>query len=91
MFCQNLFAVNDTTVSRCAAWVTFKAKFMDAGMAAKNGLMAAILAGRGFTGRADIFDTDFLDNICTRKADIEKLLERLYGPLASMNFALNVI
>ncbi|RHT43981.1 MmgE/PrpD family protein [Clostridium sp. AM30-24] len=56
------------------------AKPMAAGMAAKNGLMAAILAGRGFTGRADIFDTDFLDNICTRKADIEKLLERLYGP-----------
>ena len=36
------------------------AKPMAAGMAAKNGLMAAILAGRGFTGRADIFDTDFL-------------------------------
>lgn len=55
------------------------AKPMAAGMAAKNGLMAAILASRGFTGRADIFDTDFLDNICTRKADTEKMLERLYG------------
>lgn len=54
-------------------------KAMTAGMAAKNGLMAAILAGRGFTGRADIFDTDFLDNICTRKADTGKMLERLYG------------
>lgn len=55
------------------------AKPMAAGMAAKNGLMAAILASRGFTGRSDIFDTDFLDNICTRKADTEKMLERLYG------------
>lgn len=55
------------------------AKPMAAGMAARNGLMAAILAKRGFTGRADIFDTDFLENIAAKKADTEKMLERLYG------------
>ena len=56
-------------------------KPMAAGMAAKNGLMAAILASRGFTGRADIFDTDFLDLMATKKVDREKILERLNGPL----------
>lgn len=55
------------------------AKPMTAGLAAKNGLMAAMLAGRGFTGRADIFDTDFLDNISGKKAEKEKITERLYG------------
>lgn len=55
------------------------AKPMAAGMAAKNGLMAAILAGRGFTGRADIFDTDFLDNISAKKVDREQITKRLYG------------
>lgn len=54
-------------------------KPMAAGMAAKNGLMAAILAKRGFTGRADIFDTDFLDNISTKKADKSRILERMNG------------
>lgn len=57
------------------------AKPMAAGMAAKNGLMAAILAGRGFTGRADIFDTDFLDNIAAKKADIDGMVRRLSGTL----------
>ena len=56
-------------------------KPMTAGMAAKNGLMAAILASRGFTGRADIFDTDFLDHISAKQADKETIAKRLYGPL----------
>ncbi|MBQ7796675.1 MAG: MmgE/PrpD family protein [Lachnospiraceae bacterium] len=55
------------------------AKPMAAGMAAKNGVMAAILASRGFTGRADIFDTDFLDNIATKKVDLNQIIERLKG------------
>ncbi len=57
------------------------AKPMAAGMAAKNGLLAAILAGRGFTGREDVFDTDFLDNISAKKVDLSQIKERLYGPL----------
>mgnify|MGYP003223312609 FL=1 len=56
------------------------AKPMAAGMAAKNGLMAAILARRGFTGKTNIFDTDFLDNIAAGKADLNQITERLYGP-----------
>ena len=55
-------------------------KPMAAGMAAKNGLMAAILASRGFTGNQEIFDSDFLDNIATKKVNPDKILERLYGP-----------
>lgn len=55
------------------------AKPMAAGMAAKNGLTAAILAKKGFTGRQDIFDTDFLDHIAAKKAETEKITERLYG------------
>lgn len=57
------------------------AKPMAAGMAAKNGLMAAILAKRGFTGKAGIFDTDFLDNIATKSVDKEAIIKRLYGSL----------
>ena len=56
------------------------AKPMAAGMAAKNGLMAALLAKKGFTGRADLFDTDFLNNL-SANASAEKMMERLYGPL----------
>lgn len=55
------------------------AKPMAAGMAARNGVLAAMLAGRGFTGRADIFDTDFLDNIATKKVDTDQIIERLNG------------
>ena len=55
------------------------AKPMAAGMAAKNGVMSALLAARGFTGRADIFDTDFLDNIATKKVDTNQIIERLNG------------
>ncbi len=57
------------------------AKPMAAGMAAKNGLMAAILAEKGFTGRSDIFDTDFLDNVGTKTVEKETIIGRLYGPL----------
>lgn len=57
------------------------AKSMCAGMAAKNGLYSAILAKRGFTGRADIFDTDFLKNISAKEVEPESILERLNGPL----------
>lgn len=60
------------------------AKSLCAGMAAKNGLLAAKLAKSGFTGRADIFDTDFLMNISTKK-DLdqikEQIQERLGGSL----------
>ena len=56
-------------------------KPMAAGIAAKNGLMAAMLASRGFTGRADIFDKDFLDLMATKKVDQEKILERLNDSL----------
>lgn len=58
------------------------AKPMAAGMAAKNGLMAALLAKKGFTGRADIFDTDFPDNVSAKKVDGQAILERLSGPHA---------
>ena len=60
------------------------AKSLCAGMAAKNGLLAAKLAKSGFTGRADIFDTDFLMNISTKKDldDIKKKIQdRLGGSL----------
>ena len=57
------------------------AKPMAAGMAAKNGLMAAILAKRGFTGRADIFDTDFMKNLSGKEVDPEAIRKRLEGPL----------
>lgn len=55
------------------------AKPMAAGMAAKNGLMAALLAKKGFTGRADLFDTDFLSCLSS-SASAEKMVERLSGP-----------
>lgn len=55
------------------------AKPMAAGMAAKNGLMAALLAKKGFTGRADLFDTDFLSCLSS-SASAEKMMERLSGP-----------
>ncbi|WP_164516915.1 MmgE/PrpD family protein [Clostridium transplantifaecale] len=55
------------------------AKPMAAGMAAKNGLMAALLAKKGFTGRADLFDTDFLSCLSS-SASAEKMIERLSGP-----------
>lgn len=58
------------------------AKPMAAGMAAKHGLMAALLAKKGFTGRADIFDTDFLDNVSAKKTEPEKIVERLLGTQA---------
>lgn len=57
------------------------AKPMAAGMAAKNGLMAVILAKRGFTGNVNIFDTDFLDNIATKTVDKEAVINRLQGSL----------
>lgn len=52
-------------------------KPMCAGLAAKHGLMAAVLAQRGFTGCKDIFDTDFLGNISAGKAEPERIIERL--------------
>ena len=58
------------------------AKPMAAGMAAKHGLMAALLEKKGFTGRADIFDTDFLDNVSAKKTEPEKIVERLLGTQA---------
>lgn len=61
------------------------AKPMVVGMAAKNGVMAAILAKEGFTGRADIFDTDYLLNISLKKdlpAIQKSILERLKGASA---------
>lgn len=51
------------------------------GNASKNGVMAAELAQQGFTGRVDIFDTDFLDNIALKKVDKEGILQRLHGEL----------
>lgn len=56
------------------------AKPMAAGMAAKNGLMAALLAKKGFTGREDLFDTDFLTSL-SAVAKADKMTERLTGPL----------
>lgn len=57
------------------------AKPLAAGIAAKNGLMAAMLAKRGFTGKKDIFDTDFLSLISAGKQiDPDAMLTRLYGP-----------
>ena len=56
------------------------AKPMAAGMAAKNGLLAVILAKRGFTGRADIFDTDYLKNVSGKEVDPEVIRTRLAGP-----------
>ena len=57
------------------------AKPMAAGMAAKNGVLAAQLAARGFTGRKDIFDTDFLGNIALKEVNPSVIAERLAGPL----------
>ena len=57
------------------------AKPLAAGMAAKNGLMSAMLAKRGFTGKEDIFDTDFLSLISAGKQiDASAMQDRLYGP-----------
>ncbi|MCD8084289.1 MAG: MmgE/PrpD family protein [Clostridiales bacterium] len=55
------------------------AKPLAAGMAAKNGLLAVIMAQRGFTGRTDIFDTDFLENISLKKVNRNDIIERLHG------------
>lgn len=61
------------------------AKPMVVGMAAKNGVMAAMLAKEGFTGKADIFDTEYLLHISLKKdlPSVQKsILERLRGSSA---------
>ena len=58
------------------------AKPMCAGMAARNGLMSAMLAKNGFTGRADIFDTDFLCNVSMKK-DFSEIIGKIEARLAA--------
>ena len=53
------------------------AKPLAAGMASKNGLMAAELAKQGFTGKTDIFDRDFLKNIACKEVDAQLIIDRL--------------
>lgn len=61
------------------------AKPMVVGMAARNGVLAALLAKEGFTGRTDIFDTEYLLHISLKKnlSPIQKsILERMKGTFA---------
>lgn len=55
-------------------------KPMAAGVAAENGLKAAMLAKKGFTGRTDIFDTEYLNNLSLKEIDFSKIVDRLIGP-----------
>lgn len=76
---RNAFGISAGLMSGIQLNFGTMAKPMAAGMAAKNGLMAALLAKKGFTGRADLFDTDFLSCLSS-SASAEKMMERLSGP-----------
>lgn len=47
------------------------------GLAAKNGVLAAALALKGFTGNDHIFDTDFLENIARKTVEGKYISTRL--------------